>query len=196
MLAIARVVSFALLALSLFGGVEASSAARHVATNAERITVLMCPSLLVLRCSSGGAIGRSRVDTMRTRHSGVIALYASGMSPSSGASPVAWLGQYQVVAGSSAAWPYEFTQPTPSDAAVELQCVASPNYVLGAMPNGETNHAQLGSGLTNYIRFVNVGVHTPAGATTGAFNPGAYQVGYAETTIFSIDEDTGKITVE
>ncbi|OSD01001.1 hypothetical protein PYCCODRAFT_1436784 [Trametes coccinea BRFM310] len=199
MLTVTRVVSFALVALALFAGiVQANVAARRAATNAERMARGLGPArprklYSASRTNAPRALPSGAPGTTQT---GIIALYAAGTSPASGASPVAWMGQYQLAASSQLAFPYSFTQPSPSDAAVELNCVNDPGYRLGGMPNGPRSTAQLGPGNTVFVKFTQTGASTPAGATAGAFSSGKYSVGYAETTIFSIDDATGKITVK
>ncbi|KAI9060025.1 hypothetical protein FKP32DRAFT_1679313, partial [Trametes sanguinea] len=131
-----------------------------------------------------------------TAQNGVIALYTAGTSPTSGATPLAWMGQYQITTFEALAFSYTYTQPSPSDALVELNCASDPGYRFGAMPNGPRTSAQLGPGNNVYVKYTQTGVSTPAGATAGAFNSGKYSVGYVETTIFSIDDATGLITTK
>ncbi|KAI0366525.1 hypothetical protein BV20DRAFT_971667 [Pilatotrama ljubarskyi] len=111
----------------------------------------------------------------------------------SGASPFAWSGQWQVVKSEGAAFLYTYTQPSPATAPIELDCVSDVGKRLGGLPYGTRSSLTLGPGNPYYVRLKHVSAHTAAGAPVGQFEPGA---GYAATTIFSVDPDTGKITVK
>ncbi|KAI8975873.1 hypothetical protein BD414DRAFT_539465 [Trametes punicea] len=166
MLTVARIVSFALLALSIVGVVQASFAARRAATNGERMARGLGPA------RPRRLFKASRTNAPRAAPSGVPGSTHTG---------------YQPVTSSNAAWQFTYTQPTPSDAVVELNWASDPENRLAGMPNGPTDEAQLGPGNDNYVQFVDATV-----SCEGTFNSD----GFVETTIFSVDESTGKITVK
>ncbi|KAI0357721.1 hypothetical protein OH77DRAFT_1421818 [Trametes cingulata] len=197
MLAIARVVSFALLALSFFGIAQASLASRQAATNAERMARGLGPAR-PRRLYAGSRTNAARAapsGVPSTTHTGIIALYLTGTSPSGGVPPLAWSGRFQIARSAGAAFSYTYTEPTPATAVLELECTDDPGYRLGGLPFRMYSSAMLRPGSPYYVQLNHVAAETPAGATEGAFQRGAYQIGYAFTTIFSVDPDTGKITV-
>ncbi|KAH9903244.1 hypothetical protein C8Q73DRAFT_832068 [Cubamyces lactineus] len=196
MFPIARAVAFALLALSLFGVAQASVAGRRAATNAERLARGLTPArprrlymgsrTNAPRAAPSGAPGSLQV--------GVLALYTAGTSPASGAQPIEWMGYGGPMVNIALAGTFQYAQPNPLGSAVELQCTTQPTLNLGGTMPAAHATVQLASNSGNSVKLAAVNTHTDAGATTGGFNTGPYQQGYAETTIFSIDE-TGRVTI-
>ncbi|KAI0329802.1 hypothetical protein GY45DRAFT_840146 [Cubamyces sp. BRFM 1775] len=196
MLTVARAVAFALLALSLFSLAEASVAGRRAATNAERLARGLAPArprrlymgsrTNAPRAAPSGAPGSTQV--------GILALYSTGSSPTSGATPVEWMGYGSPTVFIQVAGTFQYTQPNPVGSVVELECTTQPGFRLGGLMPAAHENIQLAAGSGNSVKLSSVSVHTDAGASNGVLNSGQYQVGFAETTIFSID-DTGRVTV-
>ncbi|KAI0658071.1 hypothetical protein C8Q70DRAFT_198878 [Cubamyces menziesii] len=196
MFPIARAVAFALLALSFFSVAQASVAGRRAATNAERLARGLAPAR-PRRLYMGSRTNAARAapsSVPGTTHVGILALYATGSSPTSGATPVEWMGYGGPVAFSQIAGTFQYTEPSPAGSVVELECTTQSGLRLGGIMPAAHETLQLSASSGNSVKLTSVGAHTDAGASRGAFNLGQYQVGYAETTIFSVD-DTGRVTV-
>ncbi|KAH9848137.1 hypothetical protein C2E23DRAFT_889380 [Lenzites betulinus] len=202
MLTIARVVSFALLVLSLVCIAQASAASRREATNAERLKRGLGPARpRRLYSSSRTNVARSTPSGVPTGSAptGVVALFTPGTSPASGASPIAWLGASTVVTSPSQAFGYQYTRSTTAPLApVEINVLVTSDfgYRLGGVIPGLQGSTTLAPGNGAYVRIGNVNVHTVSGAHTGTYQAGGYvTAGFTETTIFQVDYSTGQITV-
>ncbi|KAI0819894.1 hypothetical protein BC628DRAFT_1471693 [Trametes gibbosa] len=207
MLTMLRVAAFALLVLSLFSFVQASTAARREATNAERLARGLGPARPKRLYSGSRTTFRPPpTDVARSSPSGVltsnapinvVALYARGTSPTSGASPLGWLGSSKATTHHWEAYGYQYTQSTTSPPTpVELDAQNDPGYRLGGVIPGLQGSTTLAPGSGSYVQLGNVDVHTALGARTGTYQSGKYvTAGFAQTTIFQVDHSTGNITV-
>ncbi|KAI0634597.1 hypothetical protein C8Q77DRAFT_768530 [Trametes polyzona] len=194
MLSTARVVSFALLVLALFGFAEASVASRREATNAERLARGLGPAR-PRRLYSGSRTNAARSAPSGTANNiriGTIAIFASGGSPANGAAPIGWLGQYSVVEGANDAFVYQWTDAF-NNAPVQLECTNDPGFRLGAYVHD--SNTILGGGLTNYAKLANTDVHTNVGSPGAAYSSNKYATGSAVTTIYHVDKTTGRLAI-
>ncbi|KAI0672156.1 hypothetical protein C8Q78DRAFT_1077718 [Trametes maxima] len=196
MLTLARVVSFALLALSLFTFAHANPAARRIATNAERLARGLAPArprklysgtrTNVARAAPSGVAG--------TVQAGNIGIYPAGTSAlRKRDEPLGWLGAYGVVTTTGSSWQYQYSIPASTDTAVELDHPGTP-YRLSGVAIRSGPQVTLGHGNTIYLELQNSRAHTPAGSAASTYVYDTYAIGYAQTTIFRVASN-GKVTV-
>ncbi|KAI0329801.1 hypothetical protein GY45DRAFT_840116 [Cubamyces sp. BRFM 1775] len=200
MLALARLASLALFALSLFTFVHAASpAARRAATNAERLARGLAPARPKrLYNPSRANVARSAPSGLPgSTQTGRLGIYPAGTSPSlrKRDGTLGFMGPYGLVPpGSSEVWTYTFSEPASSDTLLELNHAGTP-YRLAGVAIRTGPQVTLGPGNTVYLELQNVRSHTDAGTVTPVYVYDTYAIGYAQTTIFSIDQSTGKLTV-
>ncbi|KAI0761348.1 hypothetical protein BD413DRAFT_647321 [Trametes elegans] len=200
MLTLARIASFALLALSLFTLAHASPAGRRAATNAERLARGLAPAR-PRRLYSGTRTNIARAAPSNVPGSvqtGNLGVYASG----SGAlrrrdGPLGYLGAYGVVeptaSGAGGAWAYSFTAPASADTVVELDHPGTP-YRLSGVAIRSGPQVSLGPGNSYYLELQNTRAHTAAGSASSTYVYDTYAIGYAQTSIFKVAAD-GKLSV-
>lgn len=135
---------------------------------------------------------------------GFVGIYPAGTTTTPAkrdAQPLGYIGAYGVTSqlgdGSSAAdaWRYSFTEPNPLTAVVELNHPSTP-YRLSGVAIRSGAQATLGPGNAYYLELQNTRAHTPAGSASSTYVYDTYAIGYAQTTIFSVDPYTGKLTVK
>ncbi|KAI0634598.1 hypothetical protein C8Q77DRAFT_768669 [Trametes polyzona] len=201
MLTVARIVSFALLALALFSVdvAHASPASRREATNAERLARGLTPAR-PRRLYNG-----SRTNVARAAPSGVpgtvftgsLGIFPAGTSTTTvrkREDAIGFLGAYGVVAPGGASWQYQYTRPDSDDTLLELNHPGTP-YRLSGVAIRTGPQVTLGPGNTYYLQLQNSRAHTAAGSSTSTYVYDTYAIGYAQTTIFTVDSATGKLTV-
>ncbi|KAI0696861.1 hypothetical protein C8T65DRAFT_29763 [Cerioporus squamosus] len=191
MLPIMRLAAFAVFVLSIFSAVVDVSAR---ATNAERLARGLGPAR-PRRLYSGTRTNAARAvpsGSPGSTQRGVIKIVTAG----SGGDVWAYMTAGGATGSTSVttADTFSYNMPSPADALVGFTDVTNPSYRLSAYASSAVH---LGSGYATSARLL--GVLTPATAAgsppVGAESYG-YQGGYAETTIFSVDPSTGKITVQ
>ncbi|KAL1948336.1 hypothetical protein VTO73DRAFT_12411 [Trametes versicolor] len=197
MLTLARVVSFALLALSLFTLAHASPASRRAATNAERMARGQAPAR-PRRLYSG-----TRTNAARSAPSGVpgtVQTGTIGIFPADTQTAVrkrsdaiGWLGAYGVSSTIAQAWTYQYTSTSSTSSLLELAHPSTP-YRLGGVAIRSGAAVTLGPGNAYYLELQNTRAHTPAGSSTSTYVYDTYAIGYAQTSIFEIDIN-GKLSV-
>ncbi|KAH9903245.1 hypothetical protein C8Q73DRAFT_44856 [Cubamyces lactineus] len=200
MLALARLASLALFALSLFTLTHAASpAARRAATNAERLARGLAPARpRRLYNPSRANVARSAPSGLPgSTQTGKLGIYPAGTSPTlrKRDGSLGFMGAYGLVApDSTLAWAYSFTEPTSSSTVLELNHAGTP-YRLAGVAIRSGPQVTLGPGNSVYLELQNVRSHTDAGSATSVYVYDTYAIGYAQTTIFAIDQTTGKLSV-
>ncbi|KAI0357720.1 hypothetical protein OH77DRAFT_1291231 [Trametes cingulata] len=201
MLTLARIASFALLALSLFTVTHASPAARRAATNAERLARGLGPARpRRLYSASRTNVARSAPSGVPgTVQTGKIGIYAAGGSAvGKRDDAIGYIGAYGITpgdaTGAAAPWQYQYTEPASTSSVVELNHPGTP-YRLSGVAIRSGPQVTLGPGNTVYLELQNTRAHTTAGSASSTYVYDTYAIGYAQTTIFRID-DSGKLFVD
>ncbi|EIN06211.1 hypothetical protein PUNSTDRAFT_136999 [Punctularia strigosozonata HHB-11173 SS5] len=125
-----------------------------------------------------------------------IAIWPSGSLPSRKRDgvPLGYLGAYGVT-NLASAWTFTYTEPEIATNVVQLPHPGTP-YRLSGVAIRSGSQVTLGPGNTIYLELQNTRASTPAGSTTPTYVYDTYAIGYAQTTIFSVDPATGKVTVK
>ncbi|OJT06810.1 hypothetical protein TRAPUB_2327 [Trametes pubescens] len=191
MLTLARVVSFALLALSLFTIAHASPASRRAATNAERLARGQGPAR-PRRLYSGTRTSTS----LACFQTGSIGIFPAGTVTSAirkRSDAIGWLGAYGVSSTLAQAWTYQYTLTSTTSSLLELNHPGTP-YRLAGVAIRSGPQVTLGPGNAYYLELQNSRAHTAAGSATATYVYDTYAIGYAQTSIFEIDIN-GKLSV-
>ncbi|KAI0366524.1 hypothetical protein BV20DRAFT_971665 [Pilatotrama ljubarskyi] len=154
-------------------------------------TVLRVPSSDVARSAPSNVPGAV--------YTGLIGVYAAGSSAvRKRDEAIGYLGAYGITpsdaTGAAAAWTYQYTEPSSNSMVVELNHPSTPYRLTGvAIRSGP--QVTLGPGNAVYLELQNSRAHTPAGSASSTYVYDTYAIGYAQTTIFRID-DSGKLFVD
>ncbi|KAI8989005.1 hypothetical protein BD414DRAFT_485677 [Trametes punicea] len=191
MLPLARIVSFAFLALSFLTLAHASIAARRAATNAERLArglpparprTLYNPSRTnVARSAPSGAPGSVQTGTL-----GFYSTDASGAT-----TLVGYFGPVGMTTNPASAWTYHFTEPSSGSSLIELTGSNTQFRLCGVSTTALTT---LGPGSPAYLKLGNSRSQTPPGSSTAVYKGDTYVSGYMQSDIFTLDSN-GKLSV-
>ncbi|KAH9925015.1 uncharacterized protein BXZ73DRAFT_103393 [Epithele typhae] len=204
MLSLVRAASLALVFLSALSAVHANLARAAIArsdalrdlSNGERMARGLGPKPPRRLYSTGTHVARAAPSGVAgTSQSGSIGVYAAG------GQFVGYIGAYGITTvppGSgtaSAAWTYSYAMPDPASSVVELNRLGTP-FRLSAVAIRSGPQVTLGPGNTIYLQLQNSRATTPAGSPLSTYVYDTYAIGYAQTTVFSVDPSTGLVTVK
>ncbi|RPD54474.1 hypothetical protein L226DRAFT_596755 [Lentinus tigrinus ALCF2SS1-7] len=196
MLSVMRLAAFAVLVLSFLSSVtDVSVAARIVGrgtptTNAERLARGLGPAR-PRRLYSG-----TRTNAARAVPSGSAGTTLRGVIKfvKSDGSVFGYMGANGYSSGINGADTYSYTIPTPATAVVGFTDVTNTAYRLAAFASSD-KHLGPGYGTVVYLESIVSGA-TPAGSGPVSSEGIGYFGGVGETTIFSVDPNTGKVTIQ
>ncbi|RPD54475.1 hypothetical protein L226DRAFT_596757 [Lentinus tigrinus ALCF2SS1-7] len=197
MLAVMRLVALAVLVLSFLSVVTEVSVSALLAgplmqsgshavsglPALEGFTKALAPAMVSTREDAARAVPSGSPGTGH----GVIKLVASDSSHG-------YLTSSGITVDLASADTYSYNIPSSSDALVGFTDVTNTLYRLAAFASTKV-HLGTGHGTAAYLENF-VSVSTPAGSKPVSAEGYGFVGGYGETTIFSVDSTTGKITVQ